>query len=271
MTKGGVNVVIGDFRKIENSYIENFSRMEDRGDHIIFWDERLPDMYAFNCTVVKENFSKSLIESFVEKEVVNARSSGRDFLKIIFYPEIEISKNTMEHFTKRGFEVQTNIYMKLIDSRVDNYKGNEECTVIRAASEKEFEDTQNLDVEASIDLGMPADFSLRKSLRKKEVFQQKDTKLLSYLCYYKSMAIGKCEMHLEGDFAKIEDFDVLQSYRKMGFGTAMLKKMISEALDFGKKYIYLITDKDDTPRFMYEKLGFEIIGEETELFWSRKG
>lgn len=262
-------MMISNFRNIENSYIENFAISRDMGDHIIFRDDRLRDMYAFNCILVKENFNAGMIQSFVGLKLQDAKQNGQDFLKIIFHPEIGISRDMKEYFSGMGFEVQTNLYMELSDYNINNFKGNEECTVVKANSDKEFEDGQKLDVKTSTDLGMTEGFSLRKSLRKKEVYKQENSSLSHYLCYYKGIPIGRCELHYKGEYAKIEDFDVLENYRRRGFGTAILKKVVSDALYFGKKYIYLISDKEDTPRFMYEKLGFEIIGEEVELLWKR--
>ncbi|KUO73072.1 MAG: hypothetical protein APF77_20600 [Clostridia bacterium BRH_c25] len=262
--------MIRNFRSIENSYIENFAEMEDRGDHIIFWDEKLPDMYAFNCILVKENINMATIESFVADRLDQAISNRQDFLNIIIHPELEITEILKERFIGMGFKIQTNLYMKLSDNKLGSIKGNKNCVVVRAGSEKEYEDGQRLDIKTSINADMPAEFAMEKSLRKKEVFQQKNSRLLSYLCYYQDISIGKCELYMKDEYAKIEDFDVLDNYQRKGFGTAMLEKMISDALESGKKYIYLITGKADTPREMYEKTGFEIIGEEVELFCSKK-
>lgn len=261
--------MISNYRNIENSYIENFSQTEDMGDHIVFRDEKLPDMYAFNCTLIKENIKTAEIESAVADMLDQARKKGQAFLKIILHPKLEINDRLIAHFSAMGFDIQTNLYMKLEHYKLESIEGNEDCVVVKACSGKEFEDGQMLDVKASIDAGMPEGFAVRKAFRKKEVFLQENGSLFSYLCYHRDTPVGKCELHMKYGYAKMEDFDVLESCRKRGFGTAIIRKMISDASTAGIKQIYLITDKDDTPREMYKKLGFEIIGEEAELLWSR--
>ena len=42
----------------------------------------------------------------------------------------------------------------------------------------------------------------------------------------------------------------------------MLRSMIEDAISREVRNIYLIADKDDTPRDMYSRLGSETIGEE---------
>jgi spore maturation protein CgeE len=264
----GVLKMIRRYREIENSYIENFAQKEDRGEHIIFWDEKLPDMYAFNCIFIKEGIDESSIEEFVLDKLSEALLEKRDFLKVILHPSIEITSSLKEKLINLGFEVNANLYMKIDGNKHNSFAGNKECVVKEAKIAEEFEQGQKLDLEASIDLGMPPDFSYRKTMRKKEIYKDTDRKLFLYLCYYQNIAVGKCELFISEDYAKIEDFDVLTLHRGKGLGTAMLKKMISDALKSGINNIYLIAAKEDTPRQMYSKLGFNIIGEETELFWS---
>ncbi|MFZ5354079.1 MAG: GNAT family N-acetyltransferase [Bacillota bacterium] len=261
--------MIKNFRHIENSYIENFSKKEEKADHIVYWDEKLPDMYAFNCTLVKDSMNRGEVLSFIAEQLKNTKTGGKGFLKVLIHPEIVLSDDQKQQLSAMGFSIQTNLYMEFNTDKINTFRVNSDCKVIRASKEKDFEYGQRLDVETSTKLGMPEDFALRKSLRKKEVFQSVNGSLYSYLCYYNNCAVGKCELHIKDGYAKIEDFDVLEMHRGKGIGTAILKKIIEDMIYSGIEHIYLITDKDDTPQEMYKKLGFSIIGEEIELFWSK--
>ena len=68
--------------------------------------------------------------------------------------------------------------------------------------------------------------------------------------------------------AKIEDFDVLPKYQRKGYGSALLKEIICIALEQNARIIYLVTDEDDTAKEMYLKIGFEKVGEKTQLFFT---
>lgn len=261
--------MINYFRDIENSYIENFSKSEDKGNHIVFWDDKLPDMHAFNCLLIKDNMNQDSMEGFVLNNLNQAIINGKDFLTIIFHPQTVIKDSLKECLIDMGFEIENNLYMKIDGSKANSLRANEECVVKIAHTDDEYEAGRALDIETCIKSGIPMEFAQRKTLRKKEVFQSPSKKLYSYLCYYENHVIGKCELYIKDQYAKIEDFEVLEKYQRRGFGTAILKRVILDAVELGTKNIYLITGKEDTPREMYSKLGFEIIGEEFKVFWSK--
>ena len=262
--------MISRFREIENSYIENFSESKDKGDYIIFRDDKLPDMHAFNCMLVKDNMNEDSIEDFVADSLNQAKLSGKDFLTIIFHPQIKIKDRLIECLVDMGFDIENNLYLEIEGSKADGFKANDECVVKIASTNDGYEAARALDIKTCITKGIPLEFAQRKTLRKKEVFQNPNKKLYLYLCYFENDVVGKCELHVKDEHAKIEDFEVLDKYQRRGFGTAILKRVISDAVGLGMKNIYLIADKDDTPREMYVKLGFELIGEEFELFWSKQ-
>jgi spore maturation protein CgeE len=259
--------MIGDFREVENGYLENFSQRDDLGEQVVFWDDRLPDMYAFNCTLVKEG--PTGVFELAARRLSEAKRTGKDFLQLILHPSIDVSGRLREDFSSLGFRVETYLYMELAGRDVSGFQGNEDCTVIRVTREEELADGQRLDVETSVAAGMPPEFAVRKAQRKSEVFRDPAKLLFSYLCYHQGQAIGKCELYLNGGYAKLEDFDVVARRQRNGFGTAILKKMITDAVDQGAQHIYLIAATEDTPKDMYRKLGFTVIGEETQLFWGR--
>ncbi len=261
--------MMSSYREIENRYLENFSIKEDKGDHIIFRDEKLPDMYAFNCILVKETMNQNAIQSFVFNCLNQAKLNGREFMNILFHPKHAFTEYDVANFLDMGFEANTNLYMKIDGSKATSFRANEDCTVKPAETEEELEAGRRLDLETSIQAGMPAEFAMRRALRKKEVFQNTKNRLLSYHCNHQGHLIGKCELYIRDGYAKIEDFDVLNTYQRKGFGTALLKRMIVDAMGYGVENIYLVTAKDDTPREMYGKLGFEAVGEELELFWGQ--
>lgn len=262
--------MISSYSKIENSYIESFSQREDKGDHILFHDEKLPDMHAFNCIFVKENMDKNCIEDFVLHALDDARQNDRDFLKMMFHPKLALGENLIESFRAAGFETDFNLYMRLVDiNKLYGANGNEACSVRAAETEEEFEAARVLDMKITTRRGVSLDFARRKTLRKKEIFQDPDKTLSLYLCHYQKQLAGSCELFIKDGYAKLEDFGVLERFQRKGLGTAIFKKAVEDASGQGIENIYLITGKDDTPQQMYSKLGFEIIGEELELFWEK--
>ncbi len=57
---------------------------------------------------------------------------------------------------------------------------------------------------------------------------------------------------------------LFQEYRKQGIGTLLMKKMISYLVEKGYNQTSLSVQKENYAARMYQKLGFEIIGENDE-------
>ncbi|MGB5823305.1 MAG: GNAT family N-acetyltransferase, partial [Proteocatella sp.] len=171
-------------------------------------------------------------------------------------------------FIESGFELKTNIYMKLNNKNLDGFKSKVDCAVKIASTETEFKDVAVMDIKTCVESGIPEAFASEKSVRKSGIYKSPDRNLKAYVSYLGDVPVGKCELYLDHGYAKIEDFDVMEKYQRRGIGTAMLKTMINDARGCKAENIYLIADKDDTPKEMYLKLGFEIIGEESELWLS---
>ncbi|MGB5822671.1 MAG: GNAT family N-acetyltransferase [Proteocatella sp.] len=260
--------MISDYREIENSYIQNFSKKEDCGDYLRFYDDKLPGMYAFNFILIKESMESGNIHGFVCNILEQAKASSKEFLKILLHPQISIDEHLKSKFIEGGFELKTNIYMKLNNEKLDGFKLNGDCTVKIASKETEFKDVAVLDIKTCVESGIPEAFANEKSARKGGVYKSSDRNLKAYVSYLGDVPVGKCELYLDHGYAKIEDFDVIEKYQRRGIGTAMLKTMITDARGRKAENIYLIADKDDTPKEMYLKLGFEIIAEEYELWLS---
>jgi spore maturation protein CgeE len=93
----------------------------------------------------------------------------------------------------------------------------------------------------------------------------KDNSVEAYLCYHGDDLIGRCDLFISGDVAKIEDFSIIQKYQRMGFGSTLLRNMIEIAIDRNCETVYLVTNELDSAKYMYEKNGFDKIGQMSEI------
>ena len=152
-----------------------------------------------------------------------------------------------------------------IEPSIGRYlKGNKECTIMKAESEKVLGDGREVDILAN-GPSMEFEFAERRIDRKLEIYREPSSNLDLYVCYHIEMVIGNCELMLNGDTVKIEDFDILESFQRKGFGTSVIKHLLEEAAKNGLEFVYLITDGEDTAKEMYKKCGFQKAGEKTEL------
>lgn len=88
----------------------------------------------------------------------------------------------------------------------------------------------------------------------------KDTETKDYL--------ARCQVTGRRDILEIWSVHVFEEFRRMGYATMMLKRVINKYLNDSRPlrlYVY----KDNTVAIhLYEKLGFEIIGEYGSNAWT---
>ena len=70
---------------------------------------------------------------------------------------------------------------------------------------------------------------------------------------------GWCELREQGGVAQIEDVEVLEEFRGLGLGRAIVQHALDEALRAGE-LVYLEALAEDWPRELYAKLGFTVVG-----------
>lgn len=69
-----------------------------------------------------------------------------------------------------------------------------------------------------------------------------------------------CELYSDGSTAQIENVLTLEPFRNRGLARATVSHARAEAQRSGHDLIFLVADRDDWPKKLYEKLGFEEIG-----------
>ncbi len=74
-------------------------------------------------------------------------------------------------------------------------------------------------------------------------------------------AIGSyCDLYSDGGIGQIEAVMTLEPYRNRGLARATVSRTLAESRETGNDLTFLMADRDDWPRKLYEKLGFDEIG-----------
>jgi RimJ/RimL family protein N-acetyltransferase/predicted GNAT family acetyltransferase len=71
---------------------------------------------------------------------------------------------------------------------------------------------------------------------------------------------GYCELRSDGRIAQIEDVNTLEAFRGRGLGRALVEHVL-DAARRDHELVYLEALRDDWPRELYVKLGFEVVDE----------
>ena len=237
-----------------NKYLECFSRAEETTDFIRLSDDLLPDMYQFNCTIIINAANAAAI---VQAEIEHSKSRGKNFCQICG----RIGE-TLDPLS--GSEVSVMGYYVFDVNSLHKLKDVDGIEIVKLDSAEKIADLVALDIEVDGEAA-GEDFCTRRAQRRGEAYLS--SVLDRYLCYIGGEIIGKCELFIHEDCAKIEDLEISPKFERRGYGTALLKAVIEAAIKKGAKLIFLVTDEDDTVKHMYEKIGFAKVCESVELFF----
>jgi GNAT superfamily N-acetyltransferase len=69
-----------------------------------------------------------------------------------------------------------------------------------------------------------------------------------------------CELYSDGRTAQIENVFTLERFRGRCLARAVVSKALDEARRAGHDLVFLIADRNDWPKELYGKLGFDVVG-----------
>lgn len=247
----------------EISYISNFSKPLSKDNYIKFSDDNIPDMYTHNFCLIEKPFSEDWFKDFTDKSISERKKENADFLHLELNFPI---KNSMIEGYYIEPEMDKCYYMIIETKEYSQLSGNQNCNVLKATNQKILNDGGAIDVIVNTpDCG--EDFSIRRKERKHQIYKA-DNNVSFFVCYNNDIPVGMCELYINNDIAKIEEFDVLENHQRKGFGTAILKELLEVSHNNGAKYAYVVTSSDETAKEMYSKCGFKKIGEKVSLHYS---
>lgn len=245
----------------EMAYYQCFSESEESDATIRFVDEKLLDMYDHNYTYVKEKLEEKRLEAIINEEVNRSKREEKTFCKF----DLPYMPNEIHEVDGIAPEVSRLGIYEFLSEDTSHLNGNDECVMKQIVNEEVLDDLVFLDLIHDRER-LGEDFCKRRAYRRGRVYL-KEGGVDSYICYHEGRPVGNVDLFIYNGMAKIEDFAVIPSEQRKGYGTAMIKYLIDLAKSKGVKRIYLVTDEEDTAKEMYRKLGFEKLGEKVEIFY----
>ena len=258
-----MQTIVKQILECEEAYIKCFCEIIETVDARYYRDVLLPDMYAHNFTVLKKEQTITSLQDFINSETQKYMESGNKFYKLNLS---KLPKEKMKSCKGKEAEVEIlGIYLCDLE-KVHSWSQNTKLIVQQITSSKQIEELTELDLIHDRET-CGESFCRRRATRRGEVYLS-NKPCHSYIGYYEGKPVANCDLFIDGEVAKIEDFAVIPEYQRKGIGTALLKHLIGVAQKQGARMIYLNTDEEDTAKEMYTKLGFTKIGEQYSLFWN---
>ncbi|MFW5838679.1 MAG: GNAT family N-acetyltransferase [Bacillota bacterium] len=247
-----------NIKQMEHDYISLFTSYKADKFKIIYQDNTIKDMYTHNFTLYKD-FTAMLEDIPIQLNHVQA-----NFYRVETYHKVTLSDLPLlsKHPNITVYDIyhiNSSAYPSLLETK--------QCHVLKATTAMHYADGTDIDIEANAP-SMGKDFAVRRIKRKIDIYKNPNTPIDFYVCYYKNIPVGNIEYAYNTNTVKLEDFDILPKYQRLGFGRTILKVLLKRAYENHIDDVYLLTDQDDTAKYMYQKCGFKKIGEKTELFFS---
>lgn len=246
----------------EFEYTKCFSEFFENENIIRFRDNELKDMYCHNYTYIKKALSEIELKCIIQDEISLRLSEKSNFCNIFFNSVVSSSLLTNLKYKP---EISTTGYYSFDISHFSKLNALSGCTIKKVNNEEMVDDILFCDLQYD-ENNVGKDFCTRRCYRRGKVYVS-DKGVNSYVCYHNGNIIGNCDLFMDKGVAKIEDFVVIPTYQRKGYGRTILKSLIDIAIKENSHTIYLITDEDDTAKEMYQKIGFNKIGKRTELFF----
>lgn len=246
----------------ELEYTKCFSEFYENEDIIRFRDKELKDMYYHNYTYLKNTSCEIDLKRTIADEISLGLLEKSNFCNIL-----SNSINNPSFLSKLEYkpQISRNGYYSFDISYFSKLNYISDCEIKKVTNKEMIEDILFCDLQHD-EKKLGKDFCTRRCYRRGQVYLS-DKGVDSYICYHNGNVVGNCDLFINNSIAKIEDFAVIPKSQRKGYGTSILKALIEIAIKNNCHTIYLVTDEDDTAKEMYKKIGFNKIGERTDLFF----
>lgn len=216
-------------------------------------------MYAHNYTHIKTT-SPARMQALICEELLLCHKAGKKFCRIVF--DVVASDGLLSSLTgdfqyyRNGFYVFPLVDLALMQVRQD-------CSIRQIQQTSMLDDLLDCDLQLDETM-LGRNFCIRRCQRLGEAYLANGP-ISAYLCYQNGQAIGAGQLFIHDGIAKIENLAVIPSRQSQGFGSAILKHLLTLASQAGCHTVYLTTSEDDSPKAMYVKNGFVKVGENSDL------
>jgi len=236
---------------IEKKYIEMFSNKIETHFGYIFEDSNQRDKHMHNLLFVERN-------SITPKDIDHYLDSTEQFgFSNIRFDQMDIPK----HINRRLYKIETyGYYMASLDAitissrqpvhiqKVDCYKDDAFYTFI-------FDDDKQFGL----------DYAKNNHVRLKQVLINNQERYHFYKLVVDHHIIGHINVFYDQEIAKIDEFYILESYQRQGYGITMLSQLLDIIKARNIQYVYLITSESETAKYLYRSIGLQSIGYYYEL------
>jgi GNAT superfamily N-acetyltransferase len=189
--------------------------------------------------------------------------NGQKHVKFYFPANEEIPNDLKEILTDHTFEIEQ---MELYTIQPSQFpvKSNQPDIEVQVVTESNLDDFLSLQYQQDISFGTA--FAEQKIGLYKTFLA--DPKMVQLLAFYKGIPVGSVHLILSLDTVEIDEFSVKSDYQRKGIGSQIQKYVMDHYSD---RTVILVAEGSDTPREMYLKQNYQMVGfqyEATKVYHS---
>lgn len=239
-------MILQDIIQCEKSYVSMFSTIEEKPYGYIATDINQRDKYYHNYVdVIKHNYKREDILSYIEQ----TKPFGFTIIRCEDHIKID------DDILKDAITDCDAYYMSPIEKISITPKAQASITVVNP---KHDEDFFQFVYDESKAFGIS--YAEGNIKRQKEVLYQHRDRYRYYQAKVNDLVIGSLNVCIVGNFAKLDDFSILEPMQRKGYGSRLMHHVIEDLKQQGIKEVYLVTDFHGTAKNMYQSWGFTYVG-----------
>ena len=223
-----------------------------------FFNEELNDSYDANNMLLK--FSPSLEEFILIEKIQDdyKEEHKQPHIKFLWPENIGIRPDVLEYLDANNYRVgMQNLYAaNQHDLNIPSI--NEELVIKKVTPA-----TLNDFIKMNIDEDDTYDENIKKYRQKLYTYQAKMTHVDFFIAYSHQLPVGSLVTIASKLFLEIDNVLTVPSFRNQKVASSLINYVIQNLAK--NKSILIVADAEDTPRKIYEKIGFEFISSQIHV------
>lgn len=206
--------------------------------------------YKDNYLEIKEvPTSIEEMQYYIDSNRTYFKEMGVDFINIALPENKELDKK-IEKFLKENKYHKNELDLYILDVKNENLKSISDYDV-EVLNKEDY--TNYIQFAYEIDL----EYANKEWAEHNREFLYENIRnenIIQLVVKDENRIIATANIILNEEYFEIDNLYVEKKYRKKGVASSIISFAIKE---FEKKFIILVADSYDTPKYMYEKIGFE--------------
>ena len=241
------------------STIESFSEcIEDNEFFMQYTNHDLPNHYDANFLLLKYNPTLPEFKMIETLHFDYQQEVDQRHLHVYWPEDTGLFMDVMGYLSKENYELGKQALLQL-DSKDFTYDTQESSIQIQQVNDDALPEFLKLNYAEDLTHGVT--YADHKEGVYHYQFQQPHVRFL--LATLDGRPVGSLVLIASKDHLEVDNVLTSKAYRKQGVATSMIAHIVNEA-QCNHKTVILVADVEDTPKDMYQKMGFHTVATQVQ-------